>query len=207
MLPIGIETWFSGRVFHDTAIGAYQHPKCRLQFPLHRHANEERCTCVARAADGCSVALCGHLVGTGPAGATAAPLGAARGRHRHREAPSVHHRRRRSFSTAAEAARRSLAAPGAVAAATPAALGVRTVEPRPPARSATAVEVPAATKWATQGVSRAREGADEARIRALAAVAHLLSACGGTRRHRPVGGGVGQPPGRRKDLSGCSHGS
>ena len=59
---------------------------------------------------------------------------------------------------------------GAGAAATP---GTRTVGPRPPAHSATRIEVPVATNRAPQWVSGARDGADRARVRGRAAAAHL----------------------------------
>ena len=79
----------------------------------------------------------------------------------------------RSRGSRRAAARAAKAA--AAAAATP---GTRTVGPRPPARSATRIEVPVATNRAPQWVSGARDGADMARVRGPAAAAHRLDESG-----------------------------
>jgi hypothetical protein len=88
--------------------------------------------------------------------------------------------------------RRAAARAARTAAATP---GTRTVGPRPPAHSATRMEVPVATNRAPQWVSGARDGADMARVRGPAAAAHRLDESGRAPGRPLVGGSRGAAPG------------
>ena len=92
---------------------------------------------------------------------------------------------------------------GAGAAATP---GMLAVGPTQAAPSAARIVAPVATNRAGRGVKGARDGADEARVRGVAAAAHLLAVPKAAPRRPLVGWrGVGAPDSKHA-LLGRSHG-
>ena len=98
---------------------------------------------------------------------------------------------------------RRAATAGAGAAAMP---GTRAVGPTTAAPSAPRVVAPAATNRASPGVRGTRDGAAEARVRGVAAAAHLLAVPKAAPRRPLVGWRGGQRPRLKQRALGHSHG-
>ena len=92
---------------------------------------------------------------------------------------------------------------GAGAAATP---GTLAVGPTQAAPSAARIVAPVATNRAGRGVKGARDGADEARVRGVAAAAHLLAVPKAAPRRPLVGWRGGQRARLKQRALGRSHG-
>ena len=84
--------------------------------------------------------------------------------------------------------------------------GTRAVGPTTAAPSAPRVVAPAATNRAPQGVRGTRDGAAEARVRGVAAAAHLLAVPKAAPRRPLVGWRGGQRPRLKQRALGHSHG-